>query len=79
MNNGGYEVHWLVFFDERKLFCWSFTLYVFETASLESSDVGNSPEFYNILNKSVNSFDSNVITISDFLNLCCQATVTWLS
>ena len=50
--------------------------FVFETVSPESSDAGNVPEFHNILNTLVNSFDSNVITISDFFNLCCQATVT---
>ena len=58
-----------MFFVERKSFCGSFTLFVFETASLD--DVGNSPEFHNILNKPVNSFDSNVITISNFSILCC--------
>ena len=37
-----------------------------ETASLESSDTGSSPEFH-ILNKSASNFDHNVITISVFL------------
>ena len=62
-------------FCDRKLLCHSFTLCIFETVSLESSNANNSPEFHNILDKPVSSFDGNVITISVFLN-CCQATVT---
>ena len=60
----------------RKLFYRSFMLFNFETANLDSSDTGKSPGFHNILDRSVISFDDNVITISVFYDLCCQATIS---
>ena len=60
----------------RKLFYRSFMLFNFETANLDLSDTGKSPGFHNILDRSVISFDDNVITISVFYYLCCQATVS---
>ena len=63
-------------FYDRKLIYRSLTLFIFEIANLDSSDTGKSPDFHNILDRSVISFDDNVITISFFYYLCCQATVS---
>ena len=53
-------------FEDKKLFCWSFTPFIFGKASLELSDAGNSPEFHNTLDKPVSSFDGSVITCDLF-------------
>ena len=47
-------------------FVWVFTLFTIESASLESFDAGNSPEFHYILDKPVSSFGGNVIMIFFF-------------